>query len=250
MHSITSQRLLLFLLLLTSTCHPASAAWIFKIGPYEEICLLVRAISSTSGTDTGQQDQQIISSTKILSGNYEMLDPRISAEFLLVYVMQGDTVVWHSKPNAPYDRFHIPLQDHQRYWICLQNSMHGPLSEGHEEAHHADGIVRYVGFNYRVHVSSRPVSVSLSQQEEEKFYDWLDKSNDITDGLSDFQDHFNYIKAKEAEQRSLVEATFSACLTWTFLEAAMVVCMALGQVLFYRRYLEKQQTGFSNYYHK
>lgn len=253
----------ILILLGFSCCHlaTASALWTLTIGPYEESCFLVRYSGSSSNVKTtmsssGSNAETTTATTstpsnKMLSGNYELLDQRLSAEPVVVYVMENDKVVWHSKENTPYDRFHVPLETNKRYWICLQNSSHGPLAEG-EEGEHPDDEARVLGFSYRVHSKTRlaPAAAAAEAQpdfDEEKFNSWVEKAEDLADDLSDFKDHFEYIKRREADHRSLVEATFDACLTWTIVEVGIVVTMAVGQVIFYRRFLEKKQQSY-NYY--
>ena len=237
---------------LACSCRPALAAWTIKIGPYEEACFLLRGTMTdeeATTTEEGQQQPKTVEDADLnLSGNYELLDQRLSAEPLLVYVMLDVKTVWHSTPNTPYDRFTVPLQRNKRYWVCLQNSSHGPNTEG-EEQEHPDHKERVVGFTYRVHSrqKKKTVSTELTQEQEEKFYDWLDAAEDITDDLNDYVDHFSYAKRREADHRALVERTFSACLTWTMLEVSCVIVMALGQVFVYRQFLEKKQKGY-NYY--
>ena len=225
---------LLSLLLFFGIQSAWSMSMTLTIGPYEEACFLVR---DTAGN-----------TPKILSVNYELIGPpRISAEPLLVYVMLNDKVVWHSQPNTPYDRFHMPLEkgEKKRYWVCLQNSSHGPNSVGEEEDH-PDEQSRVVGFTFRVHAKQQRKKDG-TEEYKEKFYDWIDKAEDISEDLQDFYDHFEYLKRREADHRNIVEGTFESCLDWVVLEAIIVIIIAALQVIFYRYFIEKKQKSY-NYY--
>jgi hypothetical protein len=200
-----------------------------EIGAYEEACFVVR----TSGK------------SRLLTGNYAMLDPLLSPEPLLVYIMEGEKVVWHSKPNSPFDAFHVTMKEGFKYWLCLQNTSHGPLAEG-EEPNHMDEKPRKVGFNYRISAdpSKRKPKIGEELWNDEKTEDWIDVASDIGDDLKDYYDHFDYAKRREVDHRNLVEQTFTDIFTWTVLEAGMVILSALGQIFFYRRYLEKKRTYY------
>jgi hypothetical protein len=208
----------------------AESIWTMEIGAYDEACFVVR----TSGKP------------RLLTGNYAMLDPLLSAEPLLVYIMEEEKVVWHSKPNSPFDAFHVTMLVGLKYWLCLQNTSHGPLHEG-DEPDHMDELPRKVGFNYRI--SADPSKMQIPKIGEglgldQKTEDWIDVSSDINDDLKDYYDHFDYAKRREADHRTMVEQTFTDIFTWTVLEAGMVIMSAVGQVFFYRRYLEKKRTYY------
>lgn len=225
---LTSLPLLLSFLLRFNTSH---AAWTVNIEPYEESCFVVRTNGPTS---------------RLLTGNYELLDAQLSAEPLLVYIMEDETVVWHSKPNTPFDTFQAIMKEGHKYWLCLQNTSHSPLAaaKGEEEPDHLDEKTRRVGFNYRVNKDpSKPPKIG-EHWSDEKTEDWLDVATDLEEDLHDYYDHFDYVKKRESDHRTIVEQTFSDIMTWTLLEAAVVVLSAAGQVFFYRRYLEKKHSFY------
>lgn len=222
--------MLLLCIVLSLVLQETQAAWTLNIGPYEEACFVLR----TSG-----------SNPRLLTGNYELLNTNLSPEPLLVYIMEGEKVVWHSKPNTPFDSFQATLKEGHKYWLCLQNSSHSPLApDGQEEAEHMDEKERQVGFSYRVHRDASKAPKLGEDWSDEKTEDWLDVAMDLEDDLSDYYDHFDYVKKRESDHRNLVEQTFSDILTWTLIEATMVILSAVGQVFFYRRYLEKKHSYY------
>ena len=216
------------LLLLLTILEIAQSAWTLDIAPYEEACFVIR----NSGN-----------SNRLLTGNYEMLNAELSAEPLLVYIMEVERVVWHSKANTPSDSFHAQLKPNLKYWLCLQNSSHGPLAKGNEPDH-MDELERKVGFNYRIQKDPTQAPKLGEDWNDEKTEEWMEVAREVSEDLHDYYDHFDYVKKREADHRSLVEKTFSDILLWTLVEASIVVMSALGQVFFYRRYLEKQQHSY------
>jgi hypothetical protein len=55
-----------------------------------------------------------------------------------------------------------------------------------------------------------------------------------------WKDHYDYLRSREAVQRDLVEATLDRVVRWTVLEAVLLIGIAFGQVLFYRKFFEKK----------
>lgn len=222
-------RLLRITSLLLMSYRLTNAAWTLSIDADEEYCFVIR---------TNQK--------RLITGNYEMLDRELSAEPMLVYIMEGEKVVWHSRSNSAFDTFHAIMTAGHKYWLCLQNSSQGPLtsSEAHEASYeHPDGLPRRVGFNFRISAdpSAQPV---LGQGMDEKTKDWIHISKGVREKLQTYVDHFDYAKRREADHRSLLEQIFTSILKWTVLEAFIVVLSALGQVFFYRRYLEKKTPAY------
>lgn len=210
--------------------HPlANAAWTLSIDADEEYCFVIRT-----------------NYKRLITGNYEMLDRELSSEPMLVYIMEGEKVVWHSRLNSAFDTFHAIMTAGNKYWLCLQNSSQGPLhsNEEHEKSYeHPDGLPRRVGFNFRISAdpTAQPI---LGQGMDEKTKDWIHISKGLKEKLQTYVDHFEYAKRREADHRSLLEQIFTSILKWTVFEAFAVVLGALGQVFFYRRYLEKKTPAY------
>lgn len=228
----------LFLICLLSAGNCVFAVtYTLNIAPYDEECFL---LSFPSHTWT---------SPKRLVGNYELVDDSgISAEPLLAYVMAVDdkgTVLW-SKVGASLASFDVEIANGpdspKRYWLCIQNSSHHPNSEHSEEAH-PDLKSRVVGFAYHLVDNDQPVDESKRSLswEEENVADWNKRSTDIKGDLRTLVEHHQYLKVREASHRSLVERTFVDVLQWTLVEAFMVVLVAVGQVMYFRRFLENKR---------
>ncbi|GAX29066.1 hypothetical protein FisN_7Hh342 [Fistulifera solaris] len=214
-------------LLLVSTSL-ANAAWTLTIEADEEYCFVIRT-----------------NHKRLITGNYEMLDRELSSEPMLVYIMEGEKVVWHSRLNSAFDTFHAVMTAGNKYWLCLQNSSQGPLSSHeHENSYeHPDGLARRVGFNFRIEAdpTAQPI---LGQGMDEKTKDWIHISKGVKEKLQTYLDHFEYAKRREADHRSLLEEIFTSILKWTVLEGVAVILGALGQIFFYRRYLEKKTPAY------
>jgi emp24/gp25L/p24 family/GOLD len=213
----------------------AAMPWIVTVDPYDDSCFLVKVPTSTE-------------KPKILVGDYELLDysssREISAEPLLVYVMENgrngkEKISWRSSPGAAKGAFRVPMKrTASGYWICLQNSNHAPDNTEPEDEH-PDHIARMVGFEFRVEnmildIKPAPIIFTADHGDE-----WRDRSHEVQQELRSMENHRSYMRMREADHRVLVEKTFVSTLTWTLTEAVVVIAMAVGQILYFRRFLEK-----------
>lgn len=182
---------------------------------------------------------------KLLVGDYEMIedyDTDMSAEPLLAYIMEAgkdnDNIIWRSKPGDARASFRVPISGTTRgYWICLQNSSHGPDNHG-EEPEHPDHKIRLVGFSFRVvDLHERPAPLVFTNEHGEE---WLDKSGAVEHEMRILENHQEYMRIREENHRAVVEATFGSTLAWTITEAVIVVAMAVGQVMYFRGFLERK----------
>jgi hypothetical protein len=205
----------------------------------------------------------------VLYGNFELMedydsnDPTnsnhnngrrgrgVSADPLLVYVMQADgneQILYKSRQGQARGSFRVPLAGASaQYWMCVQNSSHGPdASPNEEEQEHPDHITRRVGLTYRVEPNKRarrnhqyspdtgPIKPADEQTEE-----WVQTANNVEEKLRSLLAHQNYMRMRESDHRTTVERTFGAVLSWTLAEAAMVCAIAVGQIMYFRRFLER-----------
>ena len=66
-------------------------------------------------------------------------------------------------------------------------------------------------------------------------------TNNLNENLWNLQARQDYMRTREAVHREVTEETFSELLTWTILEAVALVFVSFGQVLYFRRFLEKRR---------
>lgn len=190
-------------------------------------------------------------------GNYELLTDSmehetVSAQPLLVYVMKvvenHETVLW-SQVGVSRGTFNvkIPIGSNapRLYWFCLQNSDVEP--DSHDEREHPDDITRMIGFTYKfVPDNDHALLLELKNNkkdwdEEKKTTEWNNRSIEIEQDLNILVSHHDYLKGREVIHRTIVEKTFSNVLEYTLLEAFLVVCVSVGQVLYFRRFLENKR---------
>jgi hypothetical protein len=231
--------------------------WMITIDPYDDECYKIKLPSTSKQKGGGG---------KVLLGSYEMFDEipttqqRVTPEPLLVYIMQystdkgKDKIVWRSKDNESKGAFRVPLYHTlpgntgkgHGYWLCFQNSNHAPDNENPEKDH-PDHVLRQIGFDYRIgsiipDVKPSPLLFTADHTDE-----WRDKSSEIQMELRQLMTHSDYMHMREAKHRKLVEYTFDDIMAWIIIETFIVVLLAICQVVYYQRFLEKKQSLYRKY---
>jgi len=225
--------LLVLLLVLLLPPLRIEAAWTFTLAPYEEECFLFRTPSA-------------MKSAKLLVGNYEMMDTDesgdgVSADPFLVFVMEAtkeEKILFQSKPGQATGSFRVAVQPSKGYWMCLQNSSHGPDSR-EAEPEHPDHKTRLVGFSFNLQeFYTRPAPLAFTEDNESE---WKEKSAAVEDELKMLLNHHEYMLVREANHRQIVENSFTSLMFWSLMEALVVILGAVGQVMYFRRFLEKKR---------
>lgn len=182
--------------------------------------------------------------TKLLTGDYEMItDEGLSSDPLLVYIMESGKngkILWRSSKGEPSGSFRVPISGTLRgYWLCMQNSSHGP-DDTSQEPEHPDHVTRSIGFSFRVeslYEMPAPLPLVFTDQQLEE---WKEKSEAVQFEMQTLVNHHDYMRMRESDHRAVVEKTFVETLRWTLLEVSMVVLVAAGQVMYFRRFLERK----------
>jgi emp24/gp25L/p24 family/GOLD len=70
---------------------------------------------------------------------------------------------------------------------------------------------------------------------------WQSQAIMLEDVMTHLKDHQDYMRQREINHRNMAEKTFTDTLTFTLVEVTALCCIAVAQVLYIRRYLEKKQ---------
>ena len=219
-----------------------------NIEPYDDECFFLKVPSSPKPK------------AKILTGSYEMYDEvssdRVSAVPLLVYILEvtrrnkpndnanlpnNEKILWRSVPNESKGSFRVPITSIQRgYWLCFQNSNHSPDNPDPEQEH-PDHVIRTIGFDYNVDSIIPDTKPSPLLYTTDHTDEWQDKATSVQREIRQLMTHRDYMHMREADHRKLVEYTFDDIMSWTIVETFCVVLVAIGQVMYFRRFVEKKQ---------
>ena len=119
--------------------------------------------------------------------------------------------------------FSFDTNDKGDYTMCLQN--------GTEDNN--DGIIRVVGFNFRIMNSILTSSYEYAGLETEL--------NDMKLGLELLKDHQSYMNQREDLHRSTLDAINTKVLCWTILEAIILIGMAIWQISYISGFFETKR---------
>ena len=175
--------------------------------------------------------------TSTLYGNWELLTDDVSPQFLSVIVMQtdNDRILYRSPRNTKTNGvFEVKLADGQRVATCIQNGLR-PQRTNEPPIPEAEAVQRRVGFSLDLQARSETLEL-LTQQEK-----LTGNAQILQRNLYSLVTHHEYMKSREAQHRELVELTFSQLLNWTLLEACMVMVLAISQVVYLQRFIEKRR---------
>jgi len=209
-----------------------------------EECIVIRA----SGMDGRMAS---------ISGNYDCLDDDLSARPVSVKLYDSkERAVWRSSEGASEGTFRTVGRG--RYRLCISNGVDGggAAPDGRGPGGRRDGQDREVGFSIRVRdlVEERRELVEKrkadkkAEKEEEENSKTVEKASqmgalteDLVERLMSMRDHQAYLRQRDETHRNLAESTFGLLIKWTMVEAAALVLVAGGQILYLRKFFESRR---------
>lgn len=207
------------------------SGFILTIAPYEEECFLIRTHAWKKGD------------VRLLQGHYSILsDPaERTPNTVHMFVMDdSDKVYFQSVQGKISDYFQIAVGPQQKYWLCVQNDPYHHYGDSEmAQDTHPDDKDRQVGFGYRIQTMAQKAADVTSL--DSHVVQWDQISGDISKATQHLMQHFEYMRTRESEHRTVVEKTFSDIFLGAVVEATVVLLVALGQVLYFRRFLETKR---------
>ena len=95
-----------------------------------------------------------------------------------------------------------------------------------------DGLDRSIGIDFRV--DERDIQAELRTTNDKL----RNHAVELTRSLGNLVNHNDYMRAREANHRSIAEKTFSKLLLWAILEGVVVILVAGAQIMYLRRFIE------------
>ena len=217
--------LLSFLLLLSQHLQPCSGSFVLTVPPLEEECFIIRAHSQRAS---------------ILTGNFDVLDDTLPADPVSVVIMDtsNDRMRYRSPRLATEGTFKVNLDAKQRMAICVQNGirrLRTPSRGTVKDQKHIDDLDRNVGLEFLVEPRNEHVELKNANSK------LMDAATGLRQKLRDLRSHHVYMKSREGKHRRIAEKTFSQLLVWCLMEAVIIILIAVGQIMYFRRFLEKRR---------
>lgn len=221
---------------------------VVTLEPYHDSCFLIRT------SDAWKNDEK--KNPRYLWGQFELLSGFLDAKPLVVYVATFDmaTMLYKSNRAQAMGQFHVKLEGGKRYWFCIVNHQGGHRYVDDDDAdEHIDEKARKVGFSVNMvthqemHAKNDATDPFKTDEENKKAHEeariradnWMGFGRKLQMKLGGMKSHFDYLRVREADHRALTEKTFSDILMWTAAEALTVAFVAVAQVMYFRRFVER-----------
>ena len=145
---------------------------------------------------------------------------------------------YRSPRLATEGTFKVNLDAKQRMAICVQNGirrLRTPSRGTVKDQKHIDDLDRNVGLEFLVEPRNEHVELKNANSK------LMDAATGLRQKLRDLRSHHVYMKSREGKHRRIAEKTFSQLLVWCLMEAVIIVLIAVGQIMYFRRFLEKRR---------
>ena len=195
----------LLLLLITQLLN---ASFVLQVGTDDEQCFVIRAPPNS-----------------LISGNFDVLEDNLSPDPVSVKILEGSNMntLYVSERGVSEDLFRVQVRDGGRLYVCVQNGI------DHESE---DELDRKVGIDIRV--SSLPKEDSATQR-------LLNAAEQLSYKILDLQNHQDYMRNREAAHRQVTEETFTYVVRWSLLEFAVLLGVAVAQIIALRVFFERKR---------
>ena len=167
-------------------------------------------------------------------GSFEVLHDDVDSYELSVQIANLDTgaSLHEVPPGTQEGDFRLEhLEASSKFSICFQN--HASPNDDENEFD--------VGFNVRFHNPIRTLDDEESGPDGERAADLAEKAWEIHTDWEILQDHFDFLRNREGIHLGMNNAIMKRLAHWTYFEALLVITMAVGQVMYWKKFFEKRR---------
>ena len=123
------------------------------------------------------------------------------------------------------------VKEKHRYSVCFQNNI------GEDEPHKSFNV----GFAIRVTSLPRTLPSEENGPDALRALQLVKKATDILQDWQSLQDHFDFLRNREAVHKEMTDSILFRIERWTVIEALLVMGMATGQVLYWKKFFETRR---------
>mmetsp|Transcript_19476 Transcript_19476/g.54129 ORF Transcript_19476/g.54129 Transcript_19476/m.54129 type:complete len:159 (-) Transcript_19476:140-616(-) len=139
-------------------------------------------------------------------------------------------VVWEGPRGRTQGLFLFETEGSEKYSLCFQNRNRA------EET----GAMQ-IGFNLRVGSILRNLPEDESGPDSDRVMRVMRTARTLTDEWDLLQDHFDFMRNREGKYEALTLSILSRIQRWSILEMLLVMGIATGQVLYWRKFFETRR---------
>lgn len=172
------------------------------------------------------------------SGNYDLLNDEADEDILevtLELASEPHTVLWKSDKEESEETFSISVKGSTHCEMCFY------LDDKVDDDKVNNGGLP-IGFNLRVHPAvERTLPEGEVGPDARRAIELVQQVDDIVVSWQTLLDHFDFLRNREAQHTVLTSQILSRVMSWTVIEAILVIGMAVGQVLYWRKFFEQRR---------
>jgi hypothetical protein len=168
------------------------------------------------------------------SGNFDVINDDADVEDFRMRIIDyesGDTL-FQPPPDAREGTFKLEnVKPSHRYELCFQNT------SGEDD----DDFAFNVGFSVRVTNPPRTLDAEEIGPDAQRALKLVQSSSAILEDWGSLMDHFDFLRNREGIHQEMNDAILNRIQRWTIIEALLVMGMATGQVLYWKRFFETRR---------
>ena len=168
------------------------------------------------------------------SGSFEVLHDDVDSYELSVKIANADTgeSLYEVPSGTQEGDFRLEkIEASTRFSLCFQNN-----SEDDDEENEFD-----LGFNIRFHMPPRTLEEGGSGPDGERASQLVQKAAQIHEDWYTLQDHFDFLRNREGIHYRMNEEIMNRLSLWIYIEAFLVIGMAMGQIMYWKKFFEKRR---------
>ena len=168
------------------------------------------------------------------SGNFDVIDDEVDDTAFSMVITDHDSgeTLFEPPHGAQEGTFKLEnAKPSHRYELCFQNIF--PEDD--------DGISFNVGFSFRVTNPPRTLDPEEIGPDAQRALKLVQSSSAILEDWGSLVDHFDYLRNREGIHQAMNDAILDRIQRWTIIEALLVMGMATGQVLYWKRFFETRR---------
>lgn len=174
------------------------------------------------------------------SGSFECLDDDVESEKVAVRVANLETgeAAYEAPTGDQEGDFRLEgLAGDSRYSLCFRNLYGGADDDGGEDN------AFHVGFSLRLRPAAleRTLEDGEAGPDGERALKLVRKATLIHQDWDTLRDHFDFLRNREAMHEEMNDEILLRLTRWTFVESFLVVAMAVGQVVYWKKFFETRR---------
>ena len=168
------------------------------------------------------------------SGSFDCIEDDVEARDLSVSFSNADTgeILYEAPTGSREGIFQLDkLVGGTRYALCFQNNESNDDQENEFD----------VGFSIHMMKAPRTLPEGEIGPDNERAMKLVSRAARIHQDWANLMDHYDYVRNREAVHERMNDAILVRLTRWTFFEAFLVIGMATGQVMYWKRFFETRR---------